>query len=213
MTEGTPVLRGSARLSFPLQTFCQAADTGSRTSRFPPRPPAWRSATGNVVLPAQAAGAGARFQVQRAGAGAAAPAGFSGNFPLPKATLLPAGLLSYHLNLSGGTAAVAEGVLDPAATRVSGSLLWGPGLVLRSGLPERPGGPGQGLFLTQGTLKGEVPVGAYGVQSSQAGAVWTSPPAASPPGIPPGLEGGLPARVPPGPARGHLPLRSPPGTG
>jgi hypothetical protein len=189
MADGTPVLRGSARLSFPLQTFCQAADTG-QPFQSQPAAASLRGAAppGTVLLPAQAPARSLPLQVQRPGTPVPA-GGFGGSFPLPGASLLPTGLLSYHLNLTGGMAVVTDGAIDPAVTKVSGSLLWGPGWSGQVDFQNVPADLGQGLFLTQGALKGEVPVGAYGIQSSQAGAVLAFSATRTPPGFPAGWKG------------------------
>jgi len=166
-SEGVPQLRGSARLGFPLQTFCQAADTGqpylaqAGTALFKGTAPAAVAVRPGPGLPVR--------ELARPLQGRTAPAaGLSGSFPLGPATLLPSGLTTYHLVLAGGEAVVVDGALDPGATRVSGQLLWGPGWASEADFQDAPADLAQGLYLSQATLKGEVPVGAYGVQTSLA---------------------------------------------
>lgn len=171
MSEGTPVLRGAARLAFPLQTFCLASDTGRAYLSQPATALFKGAAPGALAIrPAQALPPRIPLPVFKGGAAPPA-AGFGGSFPLPAATLLPSGLATYHLALSGGTAVVADGVLDPASTKVSGSLLWGAGWASEVDFQNAPADLADGLYLTQGTLKGEVAVGAYGVQCSLPSAV------------------------------------------
>ncbi|GEM_PF-6347343 len=185
LERGVPLLRGSARLGFPLQTFCMAASTGqpylSSPSSATLRGTAYaldvtRPAAGMIAIP-QLAGqegirgaANARVTTPTLAASPVAvhrtePRGFSGAFPLPAATLLPSGLTTYHLKVEAGTAVVKEGALDAENTRITGSVSWGPGWTSQVLFKDAAADLEDGLYLTRAYLQGEVAVGAYGVQT------------------------------------------------
>ena len=184
-----PMLRGTARLSFPLQTFCLAGSTGQAYFSQPTLASlAGAAPAQGVTLP------GAAFHPVEARLGGEAPhpaggGGFSGAFSLPGATLLPSGLTSFHLKVGNGTAVVKEGVVDTGATRLTGSLLWGADGSAEVDFNDAPAALADGLYLTQGQLKGEVPVGAYGIQAPGVGVVCAFSTSQSPPGLPAGWRG------------------------
>lgn len=188
--KGVPVLQGTARMGFPLQTFCLASSTGSP----------WFSQAAPVALrgtvpaaahrPLAALRAGRETAVARPALDLVhAAAGFSGTFPLPPATLVPSGISAYRLKVDAGSAVLKNGALDPAASRLTGSLAWGEGWKNQVDFKDAPAAMADGLFLTQAQMKGEVPVGAYGVQAQGGVAVIDFSDAQSPAGLPAAWKG------------------------
>lgn len=193
---GVPILKGPARLAFPLQTFCLAASTGQPYVSQPSSAALRGTApTGEITRPGAGTALATGLQARTVAAPKPAlalradPRGFSGAFPLPAAMLLPSGLSTYHLKLESGKAVVKEGLLDPEATTVTGSLTWGPGWTAQADFKDAPAALADGFYTTRGHLKGEVPVGAFGVQAPLSPLVCDFSSSLSPKGLPAAWQG------------------------
>lgn len=159
---GTPVLGGPTRLRFPLDTFCRAGATDQPyLSEALPCHLRGRAPQPVLLKPSGVRVSDALRPAAPVAALTLAWEGFSGSFPLPLATLHPSGLTAFRFEVQKGFVRVEKGRIDPAGSRVTGKVAWGPGFSLQSSFTEAVADLSEGLYVKGSGVSQPAEAGAY----------------------------------------------------
>lgn len=188
---GTPILGGPTRLRFPLDTFCRA-DATDQAYLSDPFPCHMRGQAPEPTLPKpsglRAVGA-IRASSSPTVALVRAWEGFSGSFPLPAATLHPSGLTTYRFEVQKGTVRVEKGRIDPAASRITGRVAWGPGFAVQTTFTEAVADFSEGLYVKGSAISQPAEAGAYRIHTMFGTTLCDFSSAYSPEGLPAAWKG------------------------